>query len=209
MGASQGTVLSLILFTRYTSDFTYNSTSCHLLKFSDDYAIVGCKGKEAEYRDVVDSSRRKTSLDLFPSRGWTWILCTWTANRTGRRSLMLYSRRARANSTFCRDSSHSMSVAPASNSALFCSTRLNIPLSLWITVPPLITITIITLTHRAAKGLKPQTYFQRNTDSCRLVPFILQLRVCVGLVFLACAFPDPHSIPVVMPTAIKIKKDAH
>ena len=39
-GASQGTVLSPFLFTLYTTDFQYNSESCHLQKFSDDSAVV-------------------------------------------------------------------------------------------------------------------------------------------------------------------------
>lgn len=30
------------LFTLYTFDFTYNSESCNIQKFSDDMAIVGC-----------------------------------------------------------------------------------------------------------------------------------------------------------------------
>ncbi|KAK0141888.1 hypothetical protein N1851_020433 [Merluccius polli] len=53
-GAPQG-ILSPSLFTLYTSDLTYQVTkSCHLQKFSDDSAIVGCigEGKEAEYRCV-------------------------------------------------------------------------------------------------------------------------------------------------------------
>lgn len=56
-GAPQGTVLSLFLFTLYTFDFRYKSQSCHLQKFSDDSAIVGCirDGQEEEYRSVVDS----------------------------------------------------------------------------------------------------------------------------------------------------------
>ncbi|KAI3365706.1 hypothetical protein L3Q82_010151, partial [Scortum barcoo] len=41
-GAPQGTVLSPFLFTLYTTDFQYNSESCHLQKFSDDSAVVGC-----------------------------------------------------------------------------------------------------------------------------------------------------------------------
>ena len=41
-GAPQGTVLSPVLFTLYTSDFQYNSDLCHLQKFADDTAIVGC-----------------------------------------------------------------------------------------------------------------------------------------------------------------------
>ncbi|XP_010795062.1 3-hydroxyisobutyryl-CoA hydrolase, mitochondrial-like [Notothenia coriiceps] len=56
-GAPQGTVLSPFLFTVYTSDFRHCSHSCHLQKFSDDSAIVGCiiRDQEAEYRSVVDS----------------------------------------------------------------------------------------------------------------------------------------------------------
>lgn len=40
-GAPQGTVLVRFLVTLYTADFTNNSPSCHLQKFSDDSAIVG------------------------------------------------------------------------------------------------------------------------------------------------------------------------
>ena len=55
IGAPQGTVLSPFLFTLYTSDFQYNSESCHLQKFSDDSAVVGCirDGREEEYRALV------------------------------------------------------------------------------------------------------------------------------------------------------------
>ncbi|KAI3365246.1 hypothetical protein L3Q82_010340, partial [Scortum barcoo] len=41
-GAPQGTVLSPFLLTLYTTDFQYNSESCHLQKFSDDSAVVEC-----------------------------------------------------------------------------------------------------------------------------------------------------------------------
>ena len=39
----------------YTSDFQYNSESCHLQKYSDDSAVIGCisDGQEAEYRELV------------------------------------------------------------------------------------------------------------------------------------------------------------
>ncbi|KAK0154710.1 RNA-directed DNA polymerase from mobile element jockey [Merluccius polli] len=48
-------VLSPFLFTLYTSDFTHNTTHCHIQKFSDDTAIVGCvsEGNDLEYRTVI------------------------------------------------------------------------------------------------------------------------------------------------------------
>ena len=52
----QGTVLSPSLFTLYTSDFKYNSESCHPQKSSDDIAVVECNrgGEETEYTGLVD-----------------------------------------------------------------------------------------------------------------------------------------------------------
>uniref|UniRef100_A0A8C6NVM8 Reverse transcriptase domain-containing protein n=1 Tax=Nothobranchius furzeri TaxID=105023 RepID=A0A8C6NVM8_NOTFU len=57
IGAPQGTVLSPFLFTLYTSYFQYKSETCHLQKYSDDSAVVGCirDGQEAEYRELVES----------------------------------------------------------------------------------------------------------------------------------------------------------
>uniref|UniRef100_A0A8C4RSH4 Reverse transcriptase domain-containing protein n=1 Tax=Erpetoichthys calabaricus TaxID=27687 RepID=A0A8C4RSH4_ERPCA len=54
-GAPQGTVLPPVLFSLYTSDFQYNSESCHVQKFADDTAIMGCirSGQEEEYRNLI------------------------------------------------------------------------------------------------------------------------------------------------------------
>nr|XP_043885516.1 uncharacterized protein LOC122771978 [Solea senegalensis] len=54
-GAPQGTVLSPVLFTLHTSDFQHNSDLCHVQRFADDTAIVGCirSGKEDEYRELI------------------------------------------------------------------------------------------------------------------------------------------------------------
>ena len=54
-GAPQGTVLSPLLFSLYTSDFKYNSDHCHIQKFSDDTAIIVCVSDEndQEYRGVI------------------------------------------------------------------------------------------------------------------------------------------------------------
>ena len=50
-GAPQETVLSPFLFTLHTTDFSYQTRSCHLQKFSDDSAIAGCISKgEGEVR---------------------------------------------------------------------------------------------------------------------------------------------------------------
>ncbi|KAI3372211.1 hypothetical protein L3Q82_007046 [Scortum barcoo] len=54
-GAPQGTVLAPLLFTLYTSDFFYNLELCHIQKYADDTAIVGCirDDREEEYRRLV------------------------------------------------------------------------------------------------------------------------------------------------------------
>ena len=53
---SAGHVLAPFLFNLYTSDFRYNSESCHIQKYSDDTAVVACVrgGQEKVYRDLVE-----------------------------------------------------------------------------------------------------------------------------------------------------------
>ncbi|KAI3361761.1 hypothetical protein L3Q82_002102 [Scortum barcoo] len=54
-GAPRAQVLAPLLFTLYTSDFCYNSELCHIQKYADDTAIVGCirDDREEEYRRLV------------------------------------------------------------------------------------------------------------------------------------------------------------
>ena len=49
--------VSPFLFFLHTKDFSYQTEACHLQKFSDDSAVVGCisKGEQAECRAVVDN----------------------------------------------------------------------------------------------------------------------------------------------------------
>lgn len=51
-GTPQGTVLSPLLFTLYTTDFKYHSELCHTQKLSDDMANVECirHGQEEGYQ---------------------------------------------------------------------------------------------------------------------------------------------------------------
>ncbi|XP_051788716.1 uncharacterized protein LOC127529381 [Erpetoichthys calabaricus] len=53
--APQWTVLSPVLFSQHTSDLQCNSESCHVQKFSDNTAIVGCisSGQEEQYRNLI------------------------------------------------------------------------------------------------------------------------------------------------------------
>lgn len=75
-GAPQGTVLSPFLFTVYTSDFQYISESCHLCKFSDDSAVVGC-GEEAAYRDLFVVWEHPPATECVQGRWW------WSSRETG------------------------------------------------------------------------------------------------------------------------------
>lgn len=56
------TVLSPFLFSLYTTDFRHNSEQCHLQKFSDDTAIVGCVS-EGKSRNTV-STHRPSGLSM-------------------------------------------------------------------------------------------------------------------------------------------------
>ncbi|XP_078795139.1 uncharacterized protein LOC144988552 [Oryzias latipes] len=64
--------LSSFLFTLYTAD-CYNSDTCHIQKFADDTAIVGCISgdEEEEYRSLVDDFvvwSHKNNLQLNTSK---------------------------------------------------------------------------------------------------------------------------------------------
>ncbi|TWW67332.1 hypothetical protein D4764_02G0003730 [Takifugu flavidus] len=50
----QGTVLAPFLFTLYTADFSYSTSSCHLQKFSDDSAAIGLitDGDDTEHNNL-------------------------------------------------------------------------------------------------------------------------------------------------------------
>ncbi|TWW71601.1 RNA-directed DNA polymerase from mobile element jockey [Takifugu flavidus] len=54
-GVPQGTVLAPFLFTLYTADFSYSTSSCHLQMFSDDSAAVDLitDGDDTEYRELI------------------------------------------------------------------------------------------------------------------------------------------------------------
>ncbi|XP_076869940.1 uncharacterized protein LOC143521209 [Brachyhypopomus gauderio] len=82
-GAPQGTVLSPVLFTLYTSDFKYDSESCHMQKFSDDTAIVGCvsNGQEMEYRSLIEDFVVWCKANHLPSPKPR--RCAWTLEGPG------------------------------------------------------------------------------------------------------------------------------
>ena len=65
--------MATFLFTLYTSDFRYNSESCHIQKYSDDMAVVACVhvGQKKEYRDLLESFNgwtKKNCLLLNPTK---------------------------------------------------------------------------------------------------------------------------------------------
>ncbi len=100
-GALQGTVLSPVLFTLYTSDFKYNSESCHVQNFADNTAIVGCisSGHEEEYRKLIQD------FVAWCDSVWSWCRpintweCSWMKNWTGLPTQMLCARKDRADCT--------------------------------------------------------------------------------------------------------------
>ncbi len=54
LGASQGCVLSLLLFTLLTHDCTAKSSSNHIIKFADDTTVIGLiRNDETHYREEV------------------------------------------------------------------------------------------------------------------------------------------------------------
>ncbi|KAM7380045.1 hypothetical protein PAMP_003369 [Pampus punctatissimus] len=58
LDGGEGTVrITFFDFPSTSASFQYNSESCHLQKFSDDSAVVGCirEGKEGMYRTLVDN----------------------------------------------------------------------------------------------------------------------------------------------------------
>lgn len=84
MGAPQGTVLSPVFFTLCTADFQYNSSTCHIQRFSGDTVTVACiKGVRRENTEawcrilwsglsgktkemVLDFRRASTTTALLP-----------------------------------------------------------------------------------------------------------------------------------------------
>ncbi|KAI3375234.1 hypothetical protein L3Q82_021731, partial [Scortum barcoo] len=80
-GAPQGTVLAPFLFTLYTADFSYNTPSCHLQKFSDDSAVVGHHHRYGRQRVQRTYSRTlrtgacgtTSRSTLVKPRSWWWI----------------------------------------------------------------------------------------------------------------------------------------
>ncbi|KAI3359131.1 hypothetical protein L3Q82_002597 [Scortum barcoo] len=71
-GAPQGTVLAPFLFTLYTADFSYNTPSCHLQKFSDDSAVVGLitDGDDREYRGLIQGLCGLVPAEQPPDQRW-------------------------------------------------------------------------------------------------------------------------------------------
>ncbi|KAI3374638.1 hypothetical protein L3Q82_021015 [Scortum barcoo] len=75
-GAPQGTVLAPFLFTLYTADFSHNTPSCHLQKFSDDSAVVGLitDGDDREYRGTYSRLCGLVPAEQPPDQRWTTLM---------------------------------------------------------------------------------------------------------------------------------------
>nr|XP_008281176.1 PREDICTED: uncharacterized protein LOC103358119 [Stegastes partitus] len=59
-GAPQGTVLAPLLFTLYTSDFWCNTELCHIQKYADDTAIMGCIKDDRENSSTLSEEPTRT-----------------------------------------------------------------------------------------------------------------------------------------------------
>lgn len=87
------------LFTLYTPDFCYNSELCHIQRYADDTAILGCirDGNKNEYRSLMvfmgvnktllpgvkgtiysstpqkpKNGHRLNKIQIMPTTGWGW-----------------------------------------------------------------------------------------------------------------------------------------